>query len=405
MRHAAFATIAAVLAAPAGADTADGAALLAQDWEAVVDQARGGEVNFYLWGGAETSNGYVDWIGERLAADYDITLNRVPLTDTTEAVNIVLAEQQAGQDESGAVDLVWINGENFRTLRQGDLLWCGYTEALPNGAYVDWEAPAIANDFGVPIEGCEVPWSRVQFAFAHDSARTPQPPRSIPALIDWVEANPGRFTYPAPPDFTGEAFVRHVFYHAAGGPEALMGPFDQEVFDEVAPKAWEILNAMEPDLWREGATYPTSITQLQGMVANSEVDLYFTYDPAEVGAAAANGTFPETMRSYGLTGGTLANTNYVAVPYNSPHKAAALVTLNMLLSPEAQLEKAQPQVWGAAPAIEVERLEPAMQEAFAETPRPAQVVAPEDQGPQLPELQPAWIEAIAEGWIDNVGTR
>ena len=185
------------LAQKAMADTADGAALIGQDWDAVVEMARGGEVNWFLWGGADNINAYVsDYIGGILLRDYDITLNRVGLTDTVEAVNIVLGEKEAGVTDAGSVDLIWINGENFRTLRQGDLVWCGYTSTLPNNALINWDNPAIAYDFGVPVDGCEVPWSRAQFAFAHDSATLAAPPRSIPELITWIKANPGQFTYP-----------------------------------------------------------------------------------------------------------------------------------------------------------------------------------------------------------------
>ncbi|SDE91975.1 ABC transporter substrate-binding protein [Limimaricola pyoseonensis] len=390
--------------APFAATAQDGEALLAMEWDEIVEAARGGEVNVFMWGGADNINAYVsDYIGGLLADEYGITLNRVPLTDTAEAVNIVLGEVEAGAAE-GAVDMIWINGENFRTMKQGDLAWCGYVEKLPNAELVDFDNPAIANDFGTPVEGCEVPWSRVQFAFAHDTARTEEPPRTIPDLLDWARANPGRFTYPAPPDFTGAAFVRHVFIHAAGGPETLIGPFDQAKFDEVAVKAWDILNDLEPSLWREGRTYPTSITQLQQMFANREVDLFFTYDPAEVGTAVVNGIFPETAMSYGLEDGTLANTNYMVIPVNSPNKAAAMVLQNLLLSGEAQLEKAQPDVWGAATVIEPDRASDEVQAGFAALERHPSVVAIEELGQAaLPELQADWTQAIEDGWIENVG--
>ena len=225
------------MAAGAQADTADGASLIGKPWEEVVAQARGGTVNWFLWGGADNINRYVsEFIGGILEDKYDITLNRVGLNDTVEAVNIVLGEKEAGVDDSGSVDTIWINGENFRTMKQADLAFCGYVDTLPNNALVNWDNPAIANDFGVPVDGCEVPWSRAQFAFAYDSAVTENPPQSIPELIEWIKANPGQFTYPAPPDFSGSVFVRHVFYHAAGGVENLLGPFDQEKFDTVAAK-------------------------------------------------------------------------------------------------------------------------------------------------------------------------
>ena len=397
---------AALLPAPmAAADTADGAQLIGKDWDAVVEMARGGEVNWFLWGGADTINQYVSgYIGAILKRDYDITLNRVGLTDTAEAVNIVLGEKESGVLDAGSVDMIWINGENFRTMMQGGLVWCGYTEGLPNNALVNWDNPAIANDFGVPVAGCEVPWSKAQFAFGYDSAKTPNPPKSIPGLIDWVKANPGQFTYPAPPDFNGAVFVRHVFYYAAGGAQNLAGAFDQAKFDAAATKTWAILNEIEPFLWRQGKTYPNSVAQMNELFANGEVALTFNYEPAQFGLAVAAGTYPETTRSYGLSDGTIGNTNYTLIPFNSPNKAAAMVLQNLLLSGAAQYEKAKPDVWGALPAIEVNRTPPEVQAEFAAIVTPVSVVSAEELGKNaLPELQAGWISAIEQGWLDAVG--
>jgi putative spermidine/putrescine transport system substrate-binding protein len=395
----------ALLAPAAMADTADGAKLLAQDWAGIVEMARGGEVNWFMWGGADTINSYVvDYIGGILKDEYGITLNQVPVSDTVEAVNIVLGEKEAGNLDAGAVDLIWINGENFRTMKQGDLAFCGYTDKLPNAALVDWDNPAIANDFGVPVDGCETPWSRAQFAFAYDSARTPSPPRSIPELLDWIKANPGQFTYPAPPDFNGSVFVRHVFYHAAGGAQSLLGDFDQARFDAAASETWLILNEIEPYLWREGATYPTSITQLNELFANSEAALTMNYDPSQFGIAVDSGIYPDTVRSYGLSDGTIGNTNYTLIPFNSPNKAAALVLQNLLLSAEAQLEKARPEVWGTAPGIEIDRAPDDVLAAFTALPAHPSVISLTELAPTaLPELQSDWISAIEQGWIANVG--
>lgn len=389
------------------ADTADGDMLITKSWEDITDIARGGEVNWFMWGGSDEINRYVsEYIGGVLKDKYDIDLNRIGISDTVEAVNIVLSEKESGVTDKGAVDMIWINGENFRTMKQGGLAYCGYTDILPNNTLVNWENPAIANDFGVPVDGCEVPWSKVQFAFAYDTARTENPPRSIGELIKWVEANPGQFSYPAPPDFNGSVFVRHVFYHAAGGVEQLLGPFDQAKFDEVAAKTWKILKDMEPYLWREGKTYPTSIAALEQLYANSEVALTFNYEPAGVGVNIENGSFPPTTQGFGLTDGTIGNTNYTIIPFNSPNKAAALVLQNVLLSGEAQLQKALPDVWGAAPAIEVSRTNDDVKAKFAMLKKHPNVVPAEDLAKAaLPELQATWISAIEKGWIDNVGSR
>lgn len=394
-----------LLTTTATADTADGEDLKGMTWDQIVEEARGGTVNWFMWGGADNINAYAsDYVASRLKAEYDITLNRVPITDAAEIVNLILSEKEAGVTDAGTVDLIWINGENFRSMKQGDLAFCGYTDLLPNDALVNWDNPAIANDFGVPVDGCEVPWNTVQFAFAHDSATVAEPPRDMAALLDWIKANPGRFTYPAPPDFTGSVFVRHVFYHAAGGPEALLGPFDQAKFDEAAAKTWAILNEIEPFLWREGATYPTTITQLNELFANGEVAFSFNYDPAQFGLAVQSGAWPETVRSYGLTDGTIGNTNYTLIPFNSPNKAAAMVAQNLLLSGEAQLEKAKTEVWGAAPAIEIDRATAEVQAGFAAIEgHPSVVPAEELAKAALPELQADWLTAIEDGWKANVG--
>lgn len=407
LRYMKLATLGAVLAfsSPAFSDTADGNKLISMSWDQVVAEARGSEVNWFLWGGSDNINRYVtEYIGGILKERYDITLNRVGLSDTVEAVNIVLGEKESGVMDKGSVDMIWINGENFRTMKQGGLAFCGYNDLLPNNKNVNWNNPAIANDFGVPVEGCESPWSKAQFAFAYDTARTENPPRSIGDLIAWIKANPGQFTYPAPPDFNGSVFVRHVFYHAAGGVDNLLGAFDQAKFDEVSAKTWKILNDLEPYLWREGKTYPTSIKALEQLYANSEVALVFNYEPASVGVNIENGTYPPTTKGYGLTDGTIGNTNYTIIPFNSPHKAAALVLQNLLISGEAQYQKALPTVWGAKPAIEMSRTSADIRSKFAAIKKHPAVVSPDELAKAaLPELQASWISAIEKGWLANVG--
>ena len=62
----------------------------------------------------------------------------------------------------------------------------------------------------MPVDGQESPWQSATFVYAYDSARTAAPPRDLDALLAYAKAHPGRVTYPAPPDFTGSAFVRQV---------------------------------------------------------------------------------------------------------------------------------------------------------------------------------------------------
>ena len=116
-----------------------------QAWSDIVADAAGQELNFYMWGGSDLINAWITgYVAESLKAQYDITLNMIPVTDSTEYINKVLGEKEAGQDETGTVDLVWVNGENFRTMRQGDLLYGSWSQFLPNSAYVNWDDPSVA---------------------------------------------------------------------------------------------------------------------------------------------------------------------------------------------------------------------------------------------------------------------
>ena len=373
-------------------------------WSDIVEEARGQTLYFYGWGGSDAINRFLqEWVASRLQEDYEIDFEFVPVTDASVFVNAVAGEQAAGRDSDGSVDMMWINGENFRTMREADLLFGPFSDRLPHQQFVDSDSAVIANDFGYPVNGYESPWGSAQFVMTYDQARTPEPPTRIGALLEWIRANPGRFAYPAPPDFTGSAFVRHVFYHVAGGYERLLGPFDQDLFNEIASETWALLNELEPYLWREGETYPENKARLEDLFANSEVDFDMNYNPAGSANLVAQGRYPESTRTFVFDEGTIANTHYVAISYNSSSKAAAMVAADFLLGPEAQLEKQRAEVWGDLTVLDVSSLTDEFRTAFESLPRPPSVLSPQTLGEyRMPELQADWLQAIEAGWIENV---
>ena len=190
------------------------------DWDSVLAAADGQTVNWYMWGGSDSINAYVDnFYGVALKERYNITLNRIPVADSTDYVNQILSEKEAGV-ENGAVDLMWINGENFFTLKQAEMLYADWAQAIPNSALVDWGNPAINRDFGEPVDDLESPWSSAQFQFIYDSARMDADslPRSYADLATWACEHPGRFTYiaPGPGAFQGTRFVKGALFEISG---------------------------------------------------------------------------------------------------------------------------------------------------------------------------------------------
>lgn len=373
-------------------------------WDEVLAAAKGTTVNWYMWGGSDVINTNVDNdIGTPLKAQFDVQLNRVPIENTADAVNKVLNEKTAGKDTGGSIDLIWINGQNFRTLKEAGLLYGPFTELLPNSQFVDWQNPAVANDFGVSVDGFESPWAAFQFVMEYNSATIGDaPPVSFEALREWIKANPGRFTYPAPPNHVGSAFVRMLFYWAAGGADKFVGPFDQETYDAAAPKVWAYLNEVKPHLWREGQTYP-ELAVMADLLANGEVDFAMEYDANRASNYIAQGRFPETIRTFVFETGTVANVSYVAIPYNAGNPAGAMVLANFLLDPQFQVDMSEPTPWGWMMAIEPQRLPAGLQERAGKIERGLATLSPALlAAAALPEVSADWVKAIDEGWVANV---
>ncbi|BDP44131.1 ABC transporter substrate-binding protein (plasmid) [Deinococcus aetherius] len=352
-----------------------GTSLAAPDpanWPQVLKQARGQTVNFYMWGGSDNINTYVDTVVAPALQKLGVTLRRVPVTDTVQAVNKVLGEKQAGKNQGGSVDLIWINGENFRTARQANLLLEGWAERLPNAKYVDWQNPAVRNDFGYPVNGAESPWGSTQWQYVYDSARVkPEDlPRNFRQLAAWAKAHPGRFTFPAPPAFYGNRFLRMALFELSGGREPFAGGFDEQVWQARSPLLWNYLKDLQPNLWRRGQTFPTDIAQQYQLLANGEVDFAFVQNKAGIAAEVKSGQLPKTARVYLFGGGTIADSHYVGIPYNAAHQAGAMVLANLLLDLELQLKKLSGDVWGDGLAVNPARVGKAFEARVGQALRP-----------------------------------
>jgi len=160
------------------------------DWNAVLDSARGQEVFWNAWGGSEQYNAYIAWVGKRVQDEHGVTLRHVKLSDTADAVQAVLAEKTAGRTADGSVDLIWINGENFKAMKENGLLYGPFVQRLPHFALVDTqEKPTTVLDFTVPTDGLEAPWGMAKLVFIYDMARLEDTPRSIAGFLDYVRAS------------------------------------------------------------------------------------------------------------------------------------------------------------------------------------------------------------------------
>ena len=374
------------------------------NWEAVTEEARGQTVYWNAWGGSDTINSFIAWIGDRVNEEYGVTLEHVKLSDTADAVSRVLAEKTAGKDEGGAIDMIWINGENFAAMKDQDLLFGPWVEAMPSWANVDVAGkPAVISDFTVPTDGLEAPWGMAQVVFYYDTARLETPPTTMEALAAYAAANPGRFTYPQPPNFLGSTFLKQALIEFVPDASVLQAPVDEADYDAATAAFWSFMDGLTPTLWRQGRAYPQNESRQIQLMADGEIDLAISFNPNEASNAIANGQLQNTVRTFVMDAGSIGNASFVAIPYNANAKAGAMVVANFIMSPEAQAMMQDPEVWGLGTVLDLAKLSGEDRARFDALELGIATLPPSELGATLPEPHPTWMVKLEEDWTERYG--
>lgn len=361
-----FALLALLFLASCTATTVDeGQSDGAQDWEALVKEAKGQTLTMMMWQGDPYINKYMNgYVIPELKQQFEITLNLVP-GQGNDIVSLMMSELEAGQGEA-SVDMGWINGETFFQLRQIEALHGPFAKDLPNSQYIDWDNPFIGTDFQQKVDGYECPWGNVQEALIYNSEFVSYPPQTLANLEEWVAANPGKFTIGY--DFTGMTFLKAMLADFAGGKNALAGEFDEKLYTNSSQKLWDYLNRIKVNFWNKGTSFPADVAQMHQLYASGELWFTMSNNDSEVDNKIAQGLFSETSRAYVPTFGTIQNSHYLGIMKNSAHKAAAKVVCNFMISPAAQLKKLEPKVWGDGTVLSMDKLPAEWKAKFSEVP-------------------------------------
>ncbi len=374
--------------------------VVAADFSAVEAEAKGQTVYFNAWAGSDTINAYIAWAGEHMKSRYSVTVEHVKITDTAEVVKRVRDEVAAGKTD-GSVDLVWINGENFRALKTDKLLFGPWSESLPNYALVDVEGkPTTRQDFSEAVEGLEAPWGMAQLTFFADGAKVSTPPLSIIELIAYATQNPGRVSYPAPPDFHGTTFLKQVLLESAQDPGVFAKPGNENEFKKHEDLWAASLDELHKVSWREGKQFPKAQADVTNMVADGELNIGLTFNPNEPANLVAASRMPASTVAWQHRNGTIGNTHFVAIPANAKAKAAAQVFANFLLSPEAQAKKNDLKVWGDPTVLAISKLTATDAQMFTASAAPGSVTIP---GPALLEPHASWVGLLESAWLRRYG--
>lgn len=371
----------------------------ADNWNATLAEAKGQTVYWNAWGGDERTNAFIAWVGQETEKLYGVKVKQVKLTDTAEAVNRVIAEKQAGKTENGSVDLIWINGPNFLSMKEKGLLHGPFAQTLPNARFLDL-TPGSANavDFTVPVDGYESPWRLSKFVFNYDSDKVSDPPKTIAAFVDWAKAHPGRFTHPAVSNFMGATFLKQALIALTPDPQILQSPATDANFDAAVAPLWRWYDLLKPNLWHGGADFPANEAVQDQLLGDGAIDISMSFDPASAASAVEDGRLPKSVRTYALSGGSIGNVSFVAIPFNAAHKEAAEVLANFLLAPSTQAHMQDIRVLGSYSVLDWSKLDDAQRKAFDDLPKSASLPGNDALGKTLLEPHPSWMTRLTEAW-------
>ncbi|OLQ70525.1 hypothetical protein BIT28_27290 [Photobacterium proteolyticum] len=363
-------------------------------WQQTVAKAQGQTVYFNAWGGSQEINDYLRWAGRQLQTQYGVTLKHVKVADIAETTQRLLAEKTAGKNGGGSVDMVWINGENFRSMKQSGLLYGPFTKQLPNWEYVDKSLP-IDEDFTEPTDGLEAPWGVGQLVFIHDKQTLNNPPQNFSELLSLAKAFPGKVSYPQPPEFHGSSFLKAALIELTDNKEALYQPLDSEKdkakFDQVTAPLWQYLDQLHPVSWQQGKRFPSGTSETIQLLDDKQLLLAITFNPNAARAAIEHGNLVETAQTYAFNQGALSNIHFLAVPWNASAKEGALVAINFLMSPEAQARKADSSIWGDPSVLKHSALAEGGAQGFS-------------LFKSIPEPHPSWLTALELEWQKRYGS-
>ena len=357
-------------------------------WQETMTQARGQTVYFHAWGGSQEINNYLRWAAQQVQQQYGVTLKHVKVTDIAETTSRLLAEKAAGKNEGGSVDMVWINGENFKSMKNHNLLFGPFVDALPSWQMVDKSLP-VDSDFSEPTLGLEAPWGVGQLVFIHDSERLNNPPQSFAELLSYAQAFPNKITYPRPPEFHGTSFLKALLIELTANDTALSQPVTQVDFNTVTQPLWQYLDALHAVAWRQGKQFPASSSEMTQLLDDGQIDLAITFNPNAVFSAQATGKLADTTKAYAMEAGALSNIHFLAIPWNANSPQGAQVVINFLLSPEAQSRKGDLNIWGDPSVLQNQHLQGSAKQTKL--------------FPSVAEPHPSWQVALEKEWQKRYG--
>ncbi|HET8607589.1 MAG TPA: extracellular solute-binding protein [Gaiellaceae bacterium] len=216
-----------------------------------------------------------------------------------------------------------------------------------------------------PVKGAAIPYRGSSVVLAYNSQYVSSPPKTLQALLDWIKAHPGKFTYNSPnTGGSGYSFAETVVDSTL--PAATLASLTTTSnYDPSIESAWKqglsLLHSLNPYVYNNGV-YPNGNQATLDLLAKGQIWVAPVWSDQSL-TALANGTLPSTIKltqisNPSFTGGAA----YIGVPKTARNKQSVYKFVNYILSPAAQQQIVT--VMAGFPGIDIKYMGDAIKQKF-----------------------------------------
>ncbi len=246
-------------------------------------------------------------------------------------------------------------------------------------------------DLLVPVKGAAIPYRGSSVVLAYNTDKVKSAPKTLDALLDWIRANSGKFTYNSPNSGgSGYSFAETVVDSLLS--PAILKQMDQG-YDTSLQSNWkqglDLLHSLNKYMYGNGV-YPNGNAAVLNLLAQGQIWMAPVWSDQAL-TALKSGQLGSNIKltqisSPSFTGGAA----YLAVPKTAKHKKVLYKFVNYILSPVAQQMIVD--VMAGFPAIDVKYMGDAIKQKFQDV--NANVLRPTYQTKMGNDFKAAWQQSV-----------
>jgi putative spermidine/putrescine transport system substrate-binding protein len=216
----------------------------------------------------------------------------------------------------------------------------------------------------IPVHGAAIPYRGSSVVLAYDSTNVPNPPKTLSALIAWIKAHPGKFTYNSPnTGGSGYSFAETVVDSTMSqGTLTQMQQGYVPNLESQWKQGFDLLHSLNQYVYQ--GVYPNGNQAVLDLLAKGQIWVAPVWSDQSL-TALKTGALPSTIKltqisNPSFTGGAA----YLGVPKTARNKVDVYKFVNYVLSPPAQTQIIN--VMSGFPAIPLKLMPKAIQNKFAD---------------------------------------